>query len=91
MAERMPAQRRKLSEGVLSNLLGEIRSGALQPGDSMPSERALMQSYGIGRPAVREALQSLERMGLIEIRHGERAKVREASFGEMVERSACLL
>ncbi|MEM8662744.1 MAG: transcriptional regulator NanR [Pseudomonadota bacterium] len=85
MAERMPAQKRKLSEEVLSNLLGEIRSGALQPGDSMPSERTLMQSYGIGRPAVREALQSLERMGLIEIRHGGRAKVREASFGEMVE------
>lgn len=85
MADQAPQLKRKLADQVLADLLAEIRSGSLRPGDSMPSERTLMQSYRIGRPAVREALQSLHRMGLIEIRHGERAKVREASFGEMVE------
>lgn len=85
MAERVSPQKRKLSEQVLSDLLEQIRGGALQPGDQLPSERALMHTYNIGRPAVREAMQSLQRMGLIDIRHGERARVREASFGEMVE------
>jgi GntR family transcriptional regulator, sialic acid-inducible nan operon repressor len=34
-----------------------------------------MERYGVGRPAVREALQSLAAAGLIEINHGERARV----------------
>lgn len=36
-----------------------------------------MERFQVGRPAVREALQSLERLGLIMIRHGERAIVLE--------------
>ena len=80
-----PIQRRKLSEAVFERLLGEIQEGALRPGDSLPSERSLMETLGVGRPAVREALQALERMGLIQIRHGERARVSEPSFGQMVE------
>jgi DNA-binding FadR family transcriptional regulator len=34
-----------------------------------------MEQFGVGRPAVREALQSLERSGIVEIAHGERARV----------------
>jgi len=85
MAEERPIQRRKLSDAVLDVLLREIQNGTLKPGDLLPSERALMASLGVGRPAVREALQSLQRMGLVEIRHGERARVGEPSIGHMVE------
>ena len=80
-----PVQRRKLSDAVFDQLLGSIKDGRLRPGDALPSERSLMDSLGVGRPAVREALQALERMGLIQIRHGERARVREPSFGHMIE------
>jgi DNA-binding FadR family transcriptional regulator len=34
-----------------------------------------MEIYGVGRPAIREALQTLERSGIVEIVHGERARV----------------
>ena len=34
-----------------------------------------MDQYGVGRPAVREALQELARSGIVEIHHGERARV----------------
>jgi DNA-binding FadR family transcriptional regulator len=34
-----------------------------------------MARYGVGRPAIREAMQSLQQMGLIRIAHGERARV----------------
>lgn len=34
-----------------------------------------MEQYGVGRPAIREALQALERSGIVEIVHGERARV----------------
>ena len=76
----LPIERRKLSDQVEEQLLEQLKFGDLNPGDVMPSERELMSLYGVGRPAVREAMQNLERMGLIEIRHGERPRVAQPSF-----------
>lgn len=67
--------RRKLSDEVFDRLERLITSGELKPGDEMPSERVLMERFGVGRPAIREAMQSLANMGLVNISHGERAKV----------------
>lgn len=67
--------RRKLSHEVFDRLVQTIQSGELAPDDQLPSERELMRRYGVGRPAIREAMQSLQRMGLIRITHGERARV----------------
>ena len=72
-----PIKKRKLSDEVLERLLLLFESGEFKPHDEMPSERELMERFQVGRPAVREAMQSLERLGLIAIRHGERAKVLE--------------
>jgi len=44
-------------------------------GDLLPSERDLMREFGVGRPAIREALIHLRNMGLVELRSGERALV----------------
>ena len=49
-------RKQKLSHAVREELLGEIRSGGLGPGDALPSERELMQRFGVGRPAIREAM-----------------------------------
>jgi GntR family transcriptional regulator, sialic acid-inducible nan operon repressor len=70
-----PIQRRKLYQEVLDRLLERIRSGEIPSGEQLPSERELMDSYQVGRPAIREALQSLERSGIVTINHGERARV----------------
>ncbi len=67
--------RRKLSDEVFDRLERMITSGELKPGDEMPSERVLMERFGVGRPAIREAMQSLANKGLVSISHGERAKV----------------
>lgn len=79
--------RRKLSDQVLDKLRGMITSGELEPGDHMPSERALMERFGVGRPAVREALQSLNNSGLISINHGERSRVNEIDAGTVLSQS----
>ena len=76
--------RRKLSHEVLERLLARIRSGEFEVDSWLPSERDLMQSFGVGRPAVREALQSLERMGLIAIVHGEGAQVLPLSAEKVI-------
>jgi DNA-binding FadR family transcriptional regulator len=76
----MPIERRKLSDHIEERLLAELQSGKLLPGDLLPSERELMVIYAVGRPAVREAMQNLQRMGLIDIRHGERPRVAQPSL-----------
>lgn len=76
---------RKLSDDVQARLLELIRSSDYSPGDKLPSERELMRAYEVGRPAIREAMQNLQRMGLIDIKHGERPRVAEPSFGRTIE------
>jgi DNA-binding FadR family transcriptional regulator len=73
----MPAiaiKRRKLYEDVVDHLERMIHEGEFADG-RLPSERDLMRLFGVGRPAIREALFHLRKMGLVEIRSGERARV----------------
>jgi DNA-binding FadR family transcriptional regulator len=76
--------RRKLSDEVLQRLLRLISEGNLKPGDAMPSERELMERFDVGRPAIREAMQSLSNMGLVSISHGERARVQELTAQSII-------
>jgi len=68
-----PAPRRRLTETVAEQLVDAIR--ALPPGTKVPSERELTMQLGVGRSTVREALNGLAMMGLVEIRHGQGAFV----------------
>ena len=77
-------QRRKLFHEVAERLQETILSGGLQVGEALPSERELMERYGVGRPAIREALLSLERAGLVAISGGERARVARPSARGMM-------
>jgi len=73
--------RLKLSDQVFQRLRNMIASGELTAGDFVPSERALMEKFGVGRPAVREALQAMQSKGLITIAHGERSRVNPLTAG----------
>jgi GntR family transcriptional regulator, transcriptional repressor for pyruvate dehydrogenase complex len=70
-----PAPRQKLTETIAKRLLDEIRERGLVPGTRMPSERELVAALGVGRSTVREALNGLAMLGVVEIRHGEGAFV----------------
>lgn len=80
-----PIRRRKLSEDVSEQLQAMMLSGQLKPGENLPSERVLMSTFGVGRSSVREALFSLQRMGLIVVRNGEPACVTKPSAKALVE------
>ena len=65
---------RAISDGIVA--------GEPPPGDMLPSERTLATTYGVSRPLIREALRSVEEMGLIETRPGRGTFVRsEAAPG----------
>jgi GntR family transcriptional regulator, transcriptional repressor for pyruvate dehydrogenase complex len=79
-----PAQKVTLIEAVTRQLLTLIREGHLKPGDSLPSERELMERLHVGRSSVREALRSLATMRAIEIRPGRGAFVRTPVTEDLV-------
>src|SRR3954469_6426599 len=72
-----PVQRKSLPDAVFEQLLAEIVAGGVPPGDPLPAERALTDQLGVNRQAVREALQRMHLLGLVDIRHGEPTRVRD--------------
>ncbi len=77
-------RRSKLYEQVSERLEARIRGSEFAPEGELPSERELMLEYGVGRPAIREALFHLQKMGLVELRAGARARVAEPSPAALV-------
>jgi GntR family transcriptional repressor for pyruvate dehydrogenase complex len=69
------APRRKLTETVAQQLLDAVRQ--LPAGTRLPPERELTKRMGVGRSTVREALNGLAMMGVVEIRHGQGVFVAE--------------
>ena len=72
-----PVNRRSVPEVVFDQIVAEVLSGEMQPGESLPSERRLAEVLGVSRPAVREALKRLSAAGLVtrDAREVERKKV----------------
>jgi GntR family transcriptional repressor for pyruvate dehydrogenase complex len=64
-------ERKLLSQEIIQRILDEIRTGNLNPGDSLPSERELALQFGVSRPSVREALRVLTYMRVVEVRQGD--------------------
>jgi DNA-binding FadR family transcriptional regulator len=81
---RNPIRRRKLYEEVSARIEGMIHEGRYSAGDQLPSERELMEELGVGRSAVREAMLSLQKMGLVTVSSGERARVTTPSATVLV-------
>jgi DNA-binding FadR family transcriptional regulator len=58
-------------EAVARQLRDMLLSGRLRPGDKLPNERQLIESLGVSRGAVRQALLLLGQQGLVEVRVGQ--------------------
>lgn len=65
-----------LYQQLADELRRAIESGALGPGEKLPSEPELSRQHRIGRPTVRQATELLVRRGLIERRRGAGTFVR---------------
>jgi GntR family transcriptional repressor for pyruvate dehydrogenase complex len=61
---------RTLGQEVMERLRGDLVSGVFRPGQRVPPERELMARYGAGRNTVREAVQRLVALGMLEVKAG---------------------
>lgn len=57
----------------------------LKPGDLLPPEGQLVEDLGVGRSSVREAVKSLQSVGIVDVRQGNGLYVRELNFDPMLE------
>ncbi|MET3932116.1 FadR/GntR family transcriptional regulator [Arthrobacter sp. OAP107] len=67
-----PSQPGRAYQVIAGRVESAILSGELKPGDRLPSERELVEQYGVSRPTVREALRLLESNHLVKSRLGDR-------------------
>jgi len=75
-----PVRKTRVVDGILDQIKGLIRDRA--PGDSrLPSERELAVRLGVSRPSIREALCTLELMGVVDTRHGSGTQVADSGAG----------
>ena len=81
----------KLYEEIAAQMMEQIRSGALRPGDRLPPERTLAEEYGVSRTAIREALRSMEMMGCVESHVGEGTYIKTPSLQEIVDPFSMLI
>ena len=87
-----PIKARRASEDIYAQLRDLITSGALKPGDRLPSERAMMEQLQRSRPTIREALRMLEQGGYVASTHGASgAVVQELTIDGVEEPLAAML
>jgi molybdopterin/thiamine biosynthesis adenylyltransferase/DNA-binding transcriptional regulator YhcF (GntR family) len=77
MEEIRPVVRSTLVRSVITRLVSLITKGTFKPGERLPSERQLAKKLEVGRSTIREALQSLSLMNLIDIQPGRGTFVKE--------------
>ncbi len=57
-------------QSVAREIQSMIQNGSLKPGEKIPSQREFSQKFGISRASLREALLTLETLGLLKTEAG---------------------
>ena len=61
-------KRTRVSDEIIDQIKSLISEGILKPGDRLPPERELVKKFGVSRPSLREALNSLVAMRFLEVK-----------------------
>jgi len=78
-----PIIRRTNTQTAVEELFRQIRDGVWKVGDRLPPEKDLAQQLGVGRSTIREALQNLAAINVIESSAGLRTIIKSPSSGEI--------
>ncbi len=72
-----PIAKSRLSEVAMQHIKALVASERMGPGDRLPTERELVEKLAISRSSVREALRMLEIMGIVEVKPGRGAFIKD--------------
>ena len=86
-----PVRSTRIYEEIVRQVKLLIADGKLKSGDRLPPERELAEKFVVSRTSVREALRALESRGLVEIRAGEGAFIRDISLETLIEPLALVI
>ena len=64
----IPVQNKRIYQHVVEQIQEMILDGRLSRGDRLPSERTMAEQFAVSRNSVREAIRTLEIIGIIESR-----------------------
>lgn len=77
-------QKGRRYEQVAAQIQRLVNEGVLKPGDKLPPERELARQFGVGRSSLRDAIRTLEVMGVVESRHGAGTVIRDLDTDTLV-------
>jgi GntR family transcriptional repressor for pyruvate dehydrogenase complex len=84
LSEFRAVRRARHYEQVAKQIQRLVIRGVLRPGDRLPAERELAAKFGVSRATIRDAIRTLEVIGLLEPRQGKGTVVREVSTDSLV-------
>ena len=76
-----PVKEEKTSERIVRQIIALISKGTLEPGDKLPPEKILGAQFQASRPSVREAIHTLNVLGLISVKQGAGAYIDKVNHG----------
>lgn len=71
----MARPRQSLTAQLVESMTGRIQAGDYRKGDQLPTEKELIEEFGVSRTVVREAIANLKASGLVATRQGKGAFV----------------
>jgi GntR family transcriptional repressor for pyruvate dehydrogenase complex len=86
-----PIKTKRLYEEIVEQIKKLITGGKLKPGDKLLAERELADQFQVSRASVREAIRTLEMLGMIDIRPGEGTFVRGGAGDDIIRPLAMFL
>lgn len=86
-----PIKTKRLYEEIVDQIKHLIAEGKLKPGDKLLAERDLADRFQVSRASVREAIRTLEMLGIIDIRPGEGTFVRGTETDDIIRPLAMFL
>lgn len=81
-----PIKKKTISDQVFSQMKEMVLKGIWKPGEKLPSENVLAESFEVSRITVRQALQKMSMIGLVETRFGDGSYIKRPNLKTQVNR-----
>ena len=86
-----PLSRTTLSQAILDNIIRAVKEGVWQPGSRIPSEQELATAFSVSRNSIREAVKTLNNLGVLESKPGQGTflaadAIRRILYSEFIEK-----